>query len=192
MDQPKTFPVTPPAHQPLKGGPAPTAQGSAESAAYFTTSPVKLAVMSVCTLGLYEVYWFYKNWTVIKQRDGRNIMPFWRGVFAPLFIFSLFKDFNDRASRNGVTETLQTSALGIAYIGFLLFNRAPDPLWLGSLLTFIPLIIANRLALSINRTVEPTFKNNESFSAWNIVAVVVGGLLVGLATYDTFFPSDPL
>jgi hypothetical protein len=29
---------------------------------YFPVSRLKLAVMSTCTLGIYELYWFYKNW----------------------------------------------------------------------------------------------------------------------------------
>src|SRR6266571_6685632 len=31
-------------------------------ASFFVVSPAKLAIMSVATLGLYQIYWFYRNW----------------------------------------------------------------------------------------------------------------------------------
>jgi hypothetical protein len=39
----------------------------------FTASTFKLVLMSLCTFGLYEVYWFYKNWVCIKKRTGENL-----------------------------------------------------------------------------------------------------------------------
>ncbi len=34
---------------------------------FFTTSTLKLTLMSICTFGIYELYWFYKNWVLIKE-----------------------------------------------------------------------------------------------------------------------------
>ncbi len=34
---------------------------------FFTTSTLKLMLMSICTFGIYELYWFYKNWVLISQ-----------------------------------------------------------------------------------------------------------------------------
>ena len=42
----------------------------------------RLILLSIASCGLYEAYWIYKNWRYIKERDGLNIRPFWRGVFA--------------------------------------------------------------------------------------------------------------
>lgn len=47
----------------------------------FPVSPLKLVVMSTVTLGIYEIYWFYKNWKLVKQQTDRDIMPFWRAFF---------------------------------------------------------------------------------------------------------------
>ena len=60
-------------------GPPRTPQGQP---AFFAVSPLKLIVMSTATLGIYELYWFYKNWKLIKQRTESNIMPFWRAFLA--------------------------------------------------------------------------------------------------------------
>ena len=48
---------------------------------FFTASVLKLIVMSVCTMGIYQLYWFYKNWKLIKDRTGQKIRPFWRAFF---------------------------------------------------------------------------------------------------------------
>ena len=37
---------------------------------YFPVSTTKLIVMSVCSFGLYESYWFYKHWKQIKDNSG--------------------------------------------------------------------------------------------------------------------------
>jgi len=46
---------------------------STASLKFFTTSTLKFVVMSICTFGLYELYWFYKNWVQVKARDGTSI-----------------------------------------------------------------------------------------------------------------------
>ena len=58
---------------------------------FFTVSTFKLIVMLVATLGLYNLYWSYKNWVFIKHKTGRDISPFWRTVFGILWIYSFFK-----------------------------------------------------------------------------------------------------
>src|SRR5690349_17919588 len=59
--------------------------------AFFPVSPVKLVVMSTFTFGIYELYWFYRNWKLIKQRTGASITPFWRAFFGILFCYQCFK-----------------------------------------------------------------------------------------------------
>jgi hypothetical protein len=56
----------------------------------FPVSLMKLTVMSIVTLGLYELYWFYKNWTLIKERGKLEIAPFWRAFFAYFFCYQCF------------------------------------------------------------------------------------------------------
>ena len=51
----------------------------------------RLILLSVTSCGLYEAYWIYKNWRYIKERDGLNILPFWRGILGIFFCHSLLK-----------------------------------------------------------------------------------------------------
>ncbi|MGY0646353.1 MAG: DUF4234 domain-containing protein, partial [Paraglaciecola chathamensis] len=65
-------------------------QESTKEIHYFTVSTFKLVVMSIFTFGIYDLYWFYRNWTALKKLERPEIMPFWRAFFAPLFAYSLF------------------------------------------------------------------------------------------------------
>lgn len=56
-------------------GPAGTEAARTTEPYFFTATPLKLAVISVVTAGIYELYWFYKNWVLIKERTGRGMMP---------------------------------------------------------------------------------------------------------------------
>jgi len=156
---------------------------------FFTTSTFKLALMSICTLGIYELYWFYKNWVLIKERTESNIMPFWRAAFAPLWAYSCFKNIKNSADDNKVQEPLSIGLLAIMYFIFQALWRLPDPFWLVSTLSFILLIPANSVALKINKHLISDFKNNETFSSWNWVGVVLGGLFFVMSLIGTFMPE---
>jgi len=42
---------------------------------FFAVSVLKLFVMCVCTFGIYQFYWFYKNWQRIAERDRETVWP---------------------------------------------------------------------------------------------------------------------
>ena len=53
---------------------------NAETAIYYPVSPGKLIALSVLTLGLYEIYWFYKHWQQIQA----NLPGYRLSKFQPL------------------------------------------------------------------------------------------------------------
>ena len=158
-------------------------------ASYFSTSTLKLAVMSICTFGLYDLYWFYKNWELIKAQTGENIMPFWRAFFAPFWAYSCFNHIKASANDADVPESLPVGLLAIVYFAIQALWRVPDPYWLISYLSFAPLIPANTLAVRINLKQNPNFTNNTRFSGWNWCGVVLGGSVFALGLLGTFMPE---
>ncbi|VVM18552.1 hypothetical protein BSPWISOXPB_1455 [uncultured Gammaproteobacteria bacterium] len=54
----------------------------------------------------------------------------------------------------------------------------PDPFWLISFSSVVLLIPVNNVALEVNKNLDSEFKNNENFTGWNWVGLVMGGLLV--------------
>lgn len=55
---------------------------------FYVVAPFKFFLLSILTLNLYFVYWFYRNWRQIKQRTGEEIWPPARGFF-PHFLYPL-------------------------------------------------------------------------------------------------------
>jgi hypothetical protein len=47
---------------------------------FFAVSPIKMVVLSVCTFGIYQIYWFYKHWVLIKERSEPLIVPWARAL----------------------------------------------------------------------------------------------------------------
>lgn len=45
-----------------------------KSNSFFTVSTKKLLIMSLVTLGFYNIYWFYKNWVVIQEETNKKEM----------------------------------------------------------------------------------------------------------------------
>jgi len=156
---------------------------------FFTTSTVKLVVMSICTWGLYELYWFYKNWDLIEERTEQTILPFWRAFFAPLWAYSCFKHIKISANENNVPGSLCIGLLAIVYLILQALWKLPDPYWYVSFTSIAVLIPVNSVALNINRHLISDFKNNETFSGWNWVAVVLGGLFFVLGLIVTLMPE---
>lgn len=160
-----------------------------DRAYFFTTSTLKLVLMSICTLGIYELFWFYKNWVLIKKRTEQNIMPFWRAFFAPLWAYSCFKHIKSSAEENKIQKSLSIGLFAFTYFILQVSVRIPDPFWLISFLSVALLIPINNVALRVNKHLVPDFVNNERFSGWNWVGLVLGGLIFVLSLLGAFLPE---
>lgn len=159
------------------------------SQAYFTVGALKFSLMSLTTFGIYELYWFYRNWRVIKNRDKSKILPFWRALFWPFWTFSLMSRFNEDSKDQNIPMVLPAITLGVVYIVLNGLWRLPDPYWLFSLLTFIPLLCFDAFARRLNgggQLADPTFSR---FSGWNIAWLIIGAILLTLAVAGAFMPE---
>ena len=158
-------------------------------AIYFAVSPLKLVVMSVCTMGIYELYWFYKNWVLIKDREKIDIMPFWRSFFAYFFCYSFFKKVQASAVAVSLDKPITPGLLATGWIIITVLWKLPDPFWLITYFAVIFLLPIQAMVNDINKIVAPTHDRNRRFTGWNIFGVIVGGLFFILVLYGTFFPD---
>jgi len=90
---------------------------------YFAIPPKRFALFSILTFGIYEIYWFYKNWQAVKKAEGQNISPFWRAIFAVFFCHGLFKKLLESAKAHGYKESYSPGWLATAYIVLLLVGN---------------------------------------------------------------------
>lgn len=149
-----------------------------ENSNYFSASPLKLAIMSVGTAGLYELYWSYKNWVHIKAKKELNIMPFWRAFFAPLWLYSLMKHLQDEINETNIPIVLRAGILAILYFFVQALWRLPDPVWMISYLSFIFLLPANNAILRLNEKTAAVVEPNDKIRGWNWLAVLFGVLII--------------
>ena len=158
---------------------------------YFSVSLPKLAVLSVCSLGIYEIYWFYRQWRCVRQREQSNISPFWRGVFAVLFCYSLLRRIRETDVDAGLRNALPAGPLATGWILLTVAWKLPDPYWLLTYFAVVFLLPVQSHINHMNEAAAPGHNANARFSAWNWVATVLGGLFVALGILGTFFPHRP-
>jgi hypothetical protein len=163
-------------------GAAPSAVAAVEtdlSLMYFPVSLRKLVVMSICTLGLYEVYWQFCHWAYIRDYEKSNISPGWRGLTWIVFCYPLFRRIRRTSRLKELPATPSAGPLALGWIFFVLLG--PTPLFFLSFFSVLFLLPVQKAANSINAQIDPDHDPNDKFSFWNKVAIVFGGLTVILA-----------
>jgi hypothetical protein len=155
---------------------------------FYCVSPAKLAILSLASLGLYELFWFYKNWKMVEARSDQNISPFWRALFSPIFCYYFATTTNSAAESLNITQRIRPGIIATAYIGLILLQRLPDPYWLICFLSFVPLIPITRQIHTIHTTIRPGFESTVGWGRWSFATVAVCGPIAALAALATFGP----
>ena len=145
--------------------------------AFFPVGRTKLALMSLATFGLYEVFWFYKNWKSAQRLDSTHVNVPLRVLFLPLTAYSLFQRIERHLEPTQIKISPPPGVLALSVFVLAGLTRLPDPYWLVALLGFLPLLPIQAAVNEHNRRIAPGADSNDGFSAWNIVGLVVGGTL---------------
>jgi hypothetical protein len=151
----------------------------------FHAMPVwKLAVMSMCTFGLYELYWCYRNWNRVRERTGQILSPFWRAFFAPFWAFSLFEEVERLTVSRRRQVEWSSGLLAVVFFVLSAIGRLPDPWWLLSFFAWIPLVPVQGTIndLAADRGVQP----DATIDAKHIVVMVIGAIFFAFAAFGTF------
>ena len=156
---------------------------------FFPTSIKKLTIMSLCTFGIYEIFWFYKNWKFLKQKHDFKINPFWRAWFAIFFCHSFFKIVKEYSKQHQLETDYKPGKLTLAYILLYIFHQIPWPASLISMLTFIPLLSAQRVINGLNDRLAPGSDINDKFSGWNILVIILALIFWLLVILGTMLPA---
>src|SRR5574341_995101 len=156
---------------------------------YSNVQPVwHFVILFIFSFGLYSVYWFYKNWKFLKEHSKLDISPFWRAIFQGIFAYSLFKKILVLAKEKGYTENYSPGFLTILYIIISLLWRLPDPYWLISYFSFVPLLsIVNAINYYWKRE-QPELEIRKNFSSGDIVLLVIGGIFWIFVLIGIFVP----
>jgi hypothetical protein len=156
-------------------------------AVFFPVGLLKLTLMSLATLGLYEIYWFYKNWKCVQHNFGDKLNAPIRALFYTLTSYWLFKKVREQAREAQLDGRLRAGPLALSVLLIGALGRLPDPWWLLSLLGFLPLLPVQSMVNELNRKLSPQAGTNSGFSGWNIVALILFGIVLILGVIGTFF-----
>jgi hypothetical protein len=156
---------------------------------FFPTSTTKLAIMSLCTFGIYELFWFYKNWKFLKEKHNFKIRPFWRAWFSVFFCYSFFKIVKKYSKQHQVKADYKPGQLTFVFVLLYVTWQAPDPIWIFSSLTFIPLLSVQKVINNLNTQLFPNFDINSKFSGWNIFGIILGSIWWTLIISGMIFPD---
>lgn len=155
----------------------------------YVISTQKLVILTVVTFGLYEIYWFYRQWKSFKAERDLKVTPWARSLFATIMSYSLFNEIT-KAVKSIDKSKSGLEAGGLAIVYFIAVNLAnlPDPYWWLYFLSVIPLIYAQN---AINFYWKEKYNKVEvsKFGGWNYVWALIGGIVVLLAIYGTVDPS---
>ena len=162
-------------------------RASYASSPYFAVSLPKLALMSVCTFGIYEFYWFYKHWRAVRDRAGEDLWPFWRALFMWFTCYFLFKRIKTTASAEAVPSRYSAGGAALIYVLLAIKTQGLGTwdvvIFYVSFFSFVPLIFVQRAVNDLNQRVVPEANRNARFSLLNIIAILIGGSLL-LATFS--------
>ena len=149
-------------------------------------SPVridKFVILSLVTLGLYPVVWFYRNWRYIKTSEGTSIWPWARALFFPLWYYPMLKRLDVQGK--GLLAAAVLILFGIADVLSVGLLDPDSPFDFFLLLAFILLTVLLLIPAvkAINDLNERSGTRPPSFGwRWRSAAVLVLGLLVNMAT----------
>lgn len=166
---------------------------------YFAISPKRLALLSIITFGVYEIYWFYKNWEAVEKFEGQKIYPFWRAIFVVFFCYSLFKKVLESAKSHAYKNSYSPRWLATAYILLLAVDNGLGKVESHDIglnlirlvianATFVPLLSVQKAINFNNEKVKTDFKLRKEFSGGEVVLIVIGIIWFLLVLVGTFLP----
>lgn len=165
---------------------------------FYVVSTRKMLILTFATLGLYTLYWNFKNWSLYRQASGDSVWPVPRALFAVFFTHSLFRNIANHDTtgerRGWDSDSYATTLVLVMVIGYVLSWTSQGSFLFDALamLTLIPCaMLLKQAQIEINaRCGDPAGSSNEDLTAANIVWCVIGGLFWLMALAGLFIGKE--
>lgn len=152
-------------------------------------------LLSIVTFGIYEIYWFYRNWKYLKIHKSLDISPGWRtaGLFVPIYgivlAYRQLRDIRDFSKEAGIVKTYSPGWILFSWLILTALWRLPDPFWFLSFLSVWLLAVVQGVLNSYWEKEQPELPIRTKFSGGQIALLVIGGIILVLALIGTFIPE---
>lgn len=163
-------------------------------------------ILTLLSFGLYEFYWFYRNWRDLSEVEDApcdppsgdapekalpNVLdsfgPGWRtaGLIVPFLnialVYDQLKKIGESLDRAGLAPVFAPGATAIAFFGLAVAANLTG-LWILSLFTVFPLVPVQVALNQYWAAVQPDRRINESVTPTDMVIVAVGIAMMALAS----------
>lgn len=161
---------------------------------YYSVSHAKFIKLYVLTLGLYSIYWFYKNWKLQQPYLSKKINPPLRSIFYIFYVHSLVKRISN--SLEAVGKVAHNTHLNSYATGFIVlsiggnivlkiaevYENSPYLNFIGFCIYIFSAYPLGEIQDKVNILKEdPLGEINSKYSWHNYVFMIVGGLLLALS-----------
>jgi hypothetical protein len=154
-----------------------------------TTSTKKFILLSLVTFGLYQMYWAWRAWEMVRQAKGETYR--WkssvRGYFLAFSSFLLFPQLQELAKAAGYKKKVKTDSLAGLYLVATIVGYAYGaPIWIGIpagialLLLPLPMLKMYNYAIQHSKARPPEGANGWliGFLVFEALASVAFGLVL--------------
>lgn len=168
----------------------------------YIVSKTKFYFLFIATLGLYQVYWAYKNWSLYRDATGEKIWPVPRAIFQIFFFHSLFRIVQGKLDHAGKSFDWNPTSHATIMVLLAVFSNILDRLagrsigspytdWLSLVFLFIVAIALQKAQAAINTSCgDPEGTKNASFTGANYFWIVIGIVLWFFIIWGLFLPDQ--
>ena len=155
---------------------------------YYRVGTSKLAWLSLCTFGIYGLYWSYRQWSAERAVSPTSFSPGFRAVFGVLTAHDLFTRIRSALIADGDDPSFSPGLLALAYFALAMAWRLPEPYSLIGLLWFVPVVPVQQAINANARRHDPDVDLNEDWEWWAFLLAAIGAVLLLLALIGSFMP----
>jgi len=168
-----------------------SAVAEAEQPWLYVVAPYKLLLLMVLTVGLYSVYWFYRNWKLLNVHH-KAYWPVPRAIFSIFFTHALFTEIDGLLRKRGIVHAWSPGGMATLYVVSAIASRVLDRVAnmpgvnglvsVAAFLTLVPIIASLYSAQRAINAAEgdPQGLRNARITWANIAWMVPGSLLLAL------------
>lgn len=114
------------------------------SSKIYAVNNIKLIAISFATFGLFNIYYFYKNFSRKADIEEFDLVIFIKSVLYPYFSYSFLVDAGNATKRSNLFVNFLFILQLVFVVGGVAVNH---PLNVLGFLTFIPLLLINNMLL---------------------------------------------
>ncbi len=155
----------------------------------YIISTTKLIVLSLATFGLFELYWFYRQWRSMKDERNLKNNVWLNSIFSSILSYKLFEQINKAEKSVTNSSSFSPAVLALCYFVLVSAWRLPEPYDWISLLSFLPLIPVQNSINNYWLKAQVPQANFSKFGGSNWIWSIIGAIVFTLALYGTFFSS---